>query len=331
MTGQRFGKLVVLHLDEHPTRKSDIKSWICKCDCGKIVSVSGNNLRAGRVTDCGSHGRKEAGNRRAIIQPGQKWGMLTILELDHVDPAPKPERWYKCRCDCGQICIKRGSLIRKHQTTSCGCYGIKVFNAHIGGIGEKIKTHGDSYGRLYRIYQHMIERCYRETSRVYPNYGGRGIHICSDWYNPDLTKWKKHRAGNPGYLAFKEWAYTNGYYDQPKNTKNSDLISIDRIDPNGPYAPWNCRWITMREQAANKRDTLYISVGHDQMTIQELIDGYQLPITYAAVLKQIKRGWSADAIIYAARHPDLGIIWRKGAYRDKDGFIRLIPSITNNI
>lgn len=36
LTGQRFGHLVVLKLDEE--NKSKNAKWICKCDCGNIVS-----------------------------------------------------------------------------------------------------------------------------------------------------------------------------------------------------------------------------------------------------------------------------------------------------
>lgn len=38
----------------------------------------------------------------------------------------KGERTWLCRCDCGQLCIKRGSQLRDNKTKSCGCYAIQV-------------------------------------------------------------------------------------------------------------------------------------------------------------------------------------------------------------
>ena len=46
LTGQRFGKLVVLQLDEEfeQIRGKKQRRWICQCDCGTIRSFSGSNL-----------------------------------------------------------------------------------------------------------------------------------------------------------------------------------------------------------------------------------------------------------------------------------------------
>lgn len=47
LTGQRFGKLEVLHLDPDPYVSPSgrkMRRWVCKCDCGNVVSVLQNNL-----------------------------------------------------------------------------------------------------------------------------------------------------------------------------------------------------------------------------------------------------------------------------------------------
>lgn len=51
MTGQRFGRLLVLR---RSPRKHAIKQavWECQCDCGTVVDVPGGSLRTGRQT-CG--------------------------------------------------------------------------------------------------------------------------------------------------------------------------------------------------------------------------------------------------------------------------------------
>jgi len=54
LTGQRFGRLVVLNLLS--TRKANgLVPWRCQCDCGNIVAVVAGNLRDnGRGTrSCG--------------------------------------------------------------------------------------------------------------------------------------------------------------------------------------------------------------------------------------------------------------------------------------
>ena len=55
ITGQRFGKLVVL--------KRAISSkcsylWLCQCDCGNLTTVRGACLRTGRTRSCGCLKRK---------------------------------------------------------------------------------------------------------------------------------------------------------------------------------------------------------------------------------------------------------------------------------
>ena len=59
ITNQRYGLLVALKYDEL-TSIPKKRKWICKCDCGNIVSVELNNLRSGDTQSCGctkmSHG-----------------------------------------------------------------------------------------------------------------------------------------------------------------------------------------------------------------------------------------------------------------------------------
>ena len=50
LLNQRFGRLVVIELDNN---KKEKVMWKCKCDCGNITYVSTSNLRAGRIKSCG--------------------------------------------------------------------------------------------------------------------------------------------------------------------------------------------------------------------------------------------------------------------------------------
>ena len=55
MIGGRFGRLVVLELDEKVTasNKNNAKSYVCKCDCGNTKTIRKSNLLNGSTTSCG--------------------------------------------------------------------------------------------------------------------------------------------------------------------------------------------------------------------------------------------------------------------------------------
>ncbi|MBP5422456.1 MAG: hypothetical protein J6Y78_08465 [Paludibacteraceae bacterium] len=60
LTGQRFGKLVVLEQDKSINDNKHSR-WICKCDCGNTKSVISYSLRKGITKSCGCigpHGKK---------------------------------------------------------------------------------------------------------------------------------------------------------------------------------------------------------------------------------------------------------------------------------
>jgi len=92
----------------------------------------------------------------------------------------------------------------------------------------------------------MHQRCYDKNTSSYSNYGGRGISICQEW----LDDPKK----------FVEWAKVSGFHPS---------LTIDRIDNNGPYAPWNCRWTSTIEQANNKRNNRIVDIDGESHTLGE--------------------------------------------------------------
>jgi hypothetical protein len=54
LTGKRYGKLVVLSLYSHGSRKEnkDCK-WLCRCDCGNEIIAGVRNLNSGNTKSCG--------------------------------------------------------------------------------------------------------------------------------------------------------------------------------------------------------------------------------------------------------------------------------------
>ena len=51
ISGQRFGRLVALHMTSR--RMGGKIAWRCQCDCGKVVDVAGASLRNRNTKSCG--------------------------------------------------------------------------------------------------------------------------------------------------------------------------------------------------------------------------------------------------------------------------------------
>ena len=79
LTGQRFGKLTVLKYDESSACNEQGARWICKCDCGNIVSRLRVTLQKNSRHTCGEcesckpiqHGQSHSGNKLY-----SKWGTM---------------------------------------------------------------------------------------------------------------------------------------------------------------------------------------------------------------------------------------------------------------
>jgi hypothetical protein len=61
LTGQRFGKLVVLRRVEdyiQPSGKPMVM-WECQCDCMQKKVIAGTSLKSGKTTSCGCYGKEQ--------------------------------------------------------------------------------------------------------------------------------------------------------------------------------------------------------------------------------------------------------------------------------
>ena len=65
LTGKRFGSLVVV--GRNGRTSTDSALWLCKCDCGRDVTVSGTLLRRGDAVSCGCQKPAQAENARSIL------------------------------------------------------------------------------------------------------------------------------------------------------------------------------------------------------------------------------------------------------------------------
>ena len=173
---------------------------------------------------------------------GKKFGKLTVIKRGSLHIMPCGKRRYKlvCLCSCGKITEVLPNNLVRGNTTSCGCTKREIIKngAHT--------THGMRRTRLYNIWAGMINRTKNKNNNSYKNYGSRGIKVCDEWKN--------------SFEEFMKWSLNNGY---------SDNLTIDRIDVNGNYCPKNCRWVTIKQQARNKRTNVFIAYRGETHCISE--------------------------------------------------------------
>lgn len=137
LTGQRFGRLMVLHRDETKPKGHGHKAyWICQCDCGNIVSVVGTNLRNGMTQSCGCLQRERTHNVQFNDISGQQFGFLVPLY------PLKEKKWKKtiwhCKClNCGGEIDVIHSYLTSGDVKSCGCLKSSYGEAKIKQLLEE--------------------------------------------------------------------------------------------------------------------------------------------------------------------------------------------------
>lgn len=61
LTGQRFGKLVVI---KRVQSRGKAARWLCECDCGKYKEIDSNHLRNGSTKSCGCLVKESEWNKK---------------------------------------------------------------------------------------------------------------------------------------------------------------------------------------------------------------------------------------------------------------------------
>jgi hypothetical protein len=131
-------------------------------------------------------------------------------------------------------------------------------------------THGKAHTRTYKCWRNMKARCLNPSSKHFARYGGRGIRVCDRW------------------MKFENFVSDMG--DAPIG------LTIERINNDGDYAPGNCRWASISEQANNKSNTVRLTHAGRVMTLRDLSE--ELGANYFTLHHQLKRrGLSTEEVV----------------------------------
>lgn len=155
MTGQRFGKLIVVECVGFENKSS---IWKCLCDCGNYTIASRKHLIQGHKKSCGCLNPKA--NVPMIDLTGKKFGHWTVLEKSS---NVNDEVMWLCKCDCGTIKTVRGYYLRNGKSTSCGCNdGLSKVKRYLLKKWEEIKKDTDISNNYINFEKWAIANGYNE-------------------------------------------------------------------------------------------------------------------------------------------------------------------------
>ena len=275
--GHQFGRWTVIGIEPFLSPNGSVQVRV-RCSCPKQTErVSTLTvLKQGISTSCGCWRNEMSSKRNAADLAGKKFGHLIAnfptekrREHDH-------SIIWNCTCDlCGSIREVSATELLTGSANRCRACAAKHAIEKQRAAITIYKTPQEL--RIITIFRGMRRRCYCKSDRDYLKYGGRGITIYQGWLDNPMT--------------FIKWSLENGY---------NDGLSIDRIDVNGPYAPWNCRWADAMTQANNRRCNVFIDTIGGRFTASEC--------------SRI----TGKTVSFFTRRPDLGKMFMDDFFRRRD-------------
>jgi hypothetical protein len=200
---------------------------------------------------------------RLIDETGNHYGQLEVLGKGGRDHR-KAVLW-ECRCSCGNLTYVTGSHLRTGNTTSCGCYKVKVAK-------EVHKTHGLSKDSRYLTWVDIHRNCNNPKSKGYKYLGKYGIKVCSRWD------------------SFENFIEDMG-------SRPSDKHCLLRKDNTGDFEPSNCVWGIYQVKSNSRLEKYhrYITYKGKRKTLS--VWCRELRVPRSLVNERLNRNWSFEEAI----------------------------------
>lgn len=329
LTGQRFGRLVVISFVERNKWRSAI--WLCVCDCGNETTVAGGVLRHGSTRSCGCL-QKEM--RAPIDLTGQRFGRLTAINQAEDNLSNKP--YWDCVCDCGKVATVAADHLKNGHTQSCGCLQRERASEAllINLIGQRfgrLKVIGRAEDKGTRVMWNCVCDCGENATVGASSLSEGRTRSCGCLRKETIAEIGRVTAtthglsGAPGYAI---WRSMIGRCLSPDNKSyphyggrgitvcdrwlgnvenfildmgpRPEGLTLERKNNDLGYTPENCIWATSHEQNQNTSRTKLNPIAvrvirhlfdSGQKTIKELADGYRV---HAATVRSVvnRKSWA---------------------------------------
>lgn len=310
LTGQRFGKLLVLGYES-------LKGYKCRCDCGNIYYTKAYYLTHGRISSCGCN--KYEHNKHAVHPKrgntfhteiiNKKFGHLTVIKTAGHKGG---HEYLLCQCDCGKTTVVNYYKLTSGHTKSCGSNIHKIKNNIAGRrFGKLVAIRPLSIkgsdgaiweckcdcGSTVNISAHSllvgwIKSCGCIKEEISRNKVS-GTRLYAVWLsmrdrcnNPKNASYKNY--GGRGIVICEEWDDFDSFRAWALDSGYKEGLTIERTDVNKGYNPDNCTWATRKIQASNKRNTLLHTYKGETMTLVKLAEITQL--SYDSIHHHYKNG-----------------------------------------
>lgn len=215
LDGQVFGRLTVLR--EAELRKGH-RRYLCLCSCGQEVVVEASHLKSGHTKSCGCYRREKPVERRLDLT-GQRYGRLLVLEPAKERRTGSSILYWRCECDCGNICVVHKESLRAGMTKSCGCLQMEQRKANMAKA-------------IHFVEGTCLERIASKKPAANNTSGRRGV------YRRANNHWRAS-------IHFQGKTYNLGTYERYEEAVAAREEAEKRL-----YAPLLARY----QMAAEKRD-----------------------------------------------------------------------------
>lgn len=193
--------------------------------------------------------------------------MTVVAKVKH--PSNSNAQWV-CRCSCGRrkhVIVATGDL-KNGRTRSCGCLR-----------RELRTTHGAARTPEHVAWLHMWARCRAKPgTSQHRLYVQAGVTVTPAWHKFEI-------------------------FIKDVGPRPSSKHSLDRWpNPHGNYTPKNVRWATPRQQANNKRNTLWLTIDGVKRTISDW--ARRSGVNYVTLKCRLRRGMSPSDAVFGVVRPN---------------------------